>query len=449
MKHRTMRTLGMLLAGMLLSTACVAAVPSATCRARGQAALSAWTQGRGDQAVEHFAPAVAAKASPQMLEQVWTQLATTFGKFRSLGELADREVAGHEMLVAPLDFTNGSMAALVACDAQDRITTFRVVPAAAVPGLAKAAPAPAVPGVVSQGIDVPTPLGPLSGTLTLPKGAGPFPAVVLVAGSGPQDRDETIGPNKPFRDIAIGLAKTGVASLRYDKRTLVYGTKMVDKPYTVDDEVTDDALAALQVLAKQDNVDPDRLFVLGHSLGAMMAPRIGKRDPQLAGIVMLAAPARPLLEVSAAQVRELGKREHVGADKIAASEQAIKDERKLLETADPAHPPKGVFFHAPQSYWLSLHDYNQVAVAKGLDTPMLILQGGSDFQVSPEDDFAVWKKALADEPDVAFHLYPDLSHLFMPAGSTGTTADYATPGHVAPEVIHDIARWIKAQKPVM
>jgi alpha-beta hydrolase superfamily lysophospholipase len=104
-----------------------------------------------------------------------------------------------------------------------------------------------------------------------------------------------------------------------------------------------------------------------------------------------------------------------------------------------------MFGNAPQGYWLSLHDYRQVDVAKGLAMPMLILQGGADFQVSPALDFAHWKQALAGRPQTAFHLYPGLSHLFMPAGKTGTVADYAAPGHVDARVIGDIAAWIEAQ----
>lgn len=199
---------------------------------------------------------------------------------------------------------------------------------------------------------VKSPRGPLPGVVTLPAGKGPFPAVVLVAGSGPQDMDESIGPNKPFRDIAMGLAVQGVASLRYDKRTYVYGARIAgDDLFTVDQEVTDDAVSAARMVATQPTVNPRREFVLGHSLSAMMGPRIGGRDPALAGLIMLAAPARSLLAVSAQQVREQGKRAGATEQQIAAGEQAIATEHMLLARADPKHPPVGAFGHAPQSYW--------------------------------------------------------------------------------------------------
>lgn len=440
-KRATGLTVAML--GMVL-TAPAVAQPAAACQAHGQAALEAWTQGRFDLVGKYFAPVVAGKLTPEMLRQVWGQLQSQAGSFRSLGALAPRSLGGQDVLVAMLTFSDAPLAAIIHCDAQARIDGFRVVPAASVQPVA-AAPEPAIAGAVSRAMPVPSPLGPLPGTLTLPEGKGPFPAVLLVAGSGPHDQDETIGPNKPFRDLAAGLAKAGVATLRYDKRTYAHAAQIDAKVFTVDDEVTNDALAAARLLAQQPSIDPRRVFVLGHSLGAMLAPRIGQRDPRLAGLILLAAPARPLLEISAQQVREQGQRSHETAAQIAASEQAIMAEQKLLAAADPRHPPVGSFGGMPQRYWLSLHEVHQVEVAKKSSMPMLILQGGGDFQVSPTLDFSRWQQALAGRPQTDFHLYPGLSHLFMPAGKTETVADYRTPAHVDAKVIADIAAWVKAQ----
>ncbi|MGH8114691.1 MAG: alpha/beta hydrolase family protein, partial [Rhodanobacteraceae bacterium] len=282
--------------------------------------------------------------------------------------------------------------------------------------------------------------------LTLPAGEWLFQEVVLVGGSGPNDLDETVGGSKPFRDIANGLAAAGIASLRYDKRQTDYPLQMSANAHlTVDEEETDDALTAAHLLAKQRGINPHRVFVLGHSEGGMLVPRIGQRDPSLAGLILLAAPARKLLAVSRQQVREQGQRLGLPATQIHASEEALAAEQKLLDKADPKNPPQGEFGGAPQTWWLSLHGYDQVAVAKSLQLPMLILQGGSDFQVSPKYDFDLWKQALAGKSNVTFHLYPGLSHLFTPAGRTMTSADYAKPAHVDPTVIQEIDKWIKAQ----
>lgn len=451
MKQATMAIFGLMLAAALLPMACVAGQPTKTCIAHGQATLRALTQGHYDQ-VDKYLGSDFAGFTPQKWRQTWAQIQAQAGTFRTLGALAPRELAGQKLLVASLDFNKTPLAALVACDDSDRVTTLRLVPAATLAGTSRPAVKAHVEadGVCVEPLVVRSPLGPLRGALTLPEGKGPFPAVVLVAGSGAHDLNETVGPNQPFRDIADGLAKHGVASLRYDKRTFDYGAKVAgNSDFTVDDEVTDDALTALHELASQKEIDSHRVFVLGHSLGAMMAPRIAKHDKRLAGVIMLAAPARSFLAVIAAQIRELGVRQGASTQMIAKQEQAIADEQKLLGHADAAHPPQGTFELLPdhpvqQAYLLSLNDYHQVATAKSLDLPMLILQGSNDFQVSPTLDFNAWKKVLAGEPRVTFHLFPELSHLFMP-GPTRSPEDYSQPAHVVPAVIDTIAKWIKAQ----
>lgn len=437
-----------LLATVLLVAPSVFAAdaPADVCTSHSTALLDALGQGNYAHAGKDFNATVAAALDADKLQQVWNQVQGQAGAYQKHDAPTLQTVAGHSMVITRLTFDKTPLNALVACDANGKINTFRLVSAPPASAVISHAVRVDPNGVTSRSVQVPSPLGPLPGTLTLPKGDGPFAAVVLVGGSGPHDRDETIGPNKPFLDLANGLAAAGIASLRYDKRTYTYSVQMAaDTKITVDQEVTDDALAALKVLSHQPHIDDKRLFVIGHSLGAQMAPRIGQRDPHLAGLVLLAAPARRLLAVIAEQVRDQGRKHGETAAQIATREHAIEAERKLLANADTQNPPTGSFANVPQSYWLSLHDYDQLAVAKALRMPMLILQGGSDFQVSPTLDFARWKQVMQGHANVTFHLYPGLSHLFISAGKTGTIADYKTPGHVAHQVIDDIAAWIKHQ----
>lgn len=302
---------------------------------------------------------------------------------------------------------------------------------------------------VSRELSLPSPLGPLPGTLTIPGGAGPFPAVVLIAGSGPFDRDETLGPNKPFRDLAEGLAAAGIASFRYDKRTHAYSKKTVGNTFTIDDEVTDDALTALHVLRQQSLIDSHRLFVLGHSLGAFMAPRIGQHDPRVAGLILLAAPAELGPDVLIRQIRYLAPMQGASPAQLDALLAPLMKTRDMLAHADPKQPPAGDYYHAPASYWLSLRDYDPIATAQTLRVPLLVLQGDSDYQVTLQDDFSRWQGKFAHDPRVKLVEYSGLSHLFMPAGQPPSAADYAKPGHVDARVVRDIGVWIKAQPSVL
>ncbi len=151
--------------------------------------------------------------------------------------------------------------------------------------------------------------------MTKPAGVGPFPAVVLVHGSGPNDRDETFGPNKTFKDLALGLGSRGVAVLRYDKRTKVYGAKVSKlNPFTLKAETIDDALEAVALLRKEPGIDATAIFVLGHSLGGTAAPRIGAADSGIAGLIMLAGAVRPLEQSIVDQMQYLADADGVISD---------------------------------------------------------------------------------------------------------------------------------------
>ena len=287
---------------------------------------------------------------------------------------------------------------------------------------------------------------PLPGTLTLPKGDGPFPAVVLVHGSGPHDRDETIGPNKPFRDLAWGLASQGVAVLRYEKLTHHHREKLVElrDKVTIHEEGVRDAVAAVALLRKQKEIDGKRVFVVGHSLGAILAPQIGTLDPAIAGLVLLSGSPRPLEDVILEQMTyllslkgELTEEDKKELEKIRRQVARVKDKNLTADT-----PATELPLGAPATYWLALKAYDAAATAAKLKMPLLVLQGERDYQVTMAD-FAAWKKALDGRPNARFKSYPKLNHLYMEGEVKATPADYEKAGHVAPEVIDDVVAWIK------
>jgi hypothetical protein len=211
-----------------------------------------------------------------------------------------------------------------------------------------------------------------------------FPAVVLVHGSGPHDRDETLGANKLFRDIAEGLASRGIAVLRYDKRTEVYSQQVASlKDLTVEQETIGDALEALRFLGTQREIDPKRLFVLGHSLGAYLGPRIAERDPQIAGLIIMAGITRPLEDVIFAQYKYIG----APPDQLERVKQQVAEIHELKSAEGP--PILGV----PRSYWLDLNSYDPKADVRKLHCRILVLQGERDYQVT-KPDYVGWQNAL-------------------------------------------------------
>jgi len=270
----------------------------------------------------------------------------------------------------------------------------------------------------------------LPATLTIPNGSGPFPAVVLVHGSGPNDRDETVGGAKVFRDLAEGLSSRGIAVLRYVKRSRQYPDQFAsDKDFTVNQETVDDALRAVALVRQQARIDPAAVYVLGHSQGGYLAPRIMRRDSKLAGFVVMAGNVRPLGDLIVEQNEFFAS---LAGPLTAETEAKLEAIRK--------DPYAGL--NLPASYLADLKDYHPDREAKAMDTPMLILQGGRDFQVSMKD-FALWKAALGDRKNVVFHSYPQLNHLFIAGDGKPSPAEYEKPDHVSEEVVDDIAQWVR------
>jgi hypothetical protein len=285
---------------------------------------------------------------------------------------------------------------------------------------------------------------PLPATLTMPTSRGPHPAVVLVHGSGPNDRDETVGASKPFRDIAWGLASRGVAVLRYDKRTRVHGARFAasKEAFTVGEETVDDALAAAELLRRAPGVDAKRVFVLGHSLGGGLIPRIGLRDAKLRGFVVLAGYTRELLGEMARQYEYLFNLDGAVSERERELLEAARRDAARLKELKPGEAAGLTLQGVPAAYWLDLRDYSPPAEARKLRRPILVLHAERDYNVTAEA-FADWRRALSDRKDVTFKSYPKLDHLFLEGEGPASDADYRRPRNVARQVVEDIAAWIK------
>jgi len=283
----------------------------------------------------------------------------------------------------------------------------------------------------------------LPGTVSLPKGAGPFPGLVLVHGSGPQDRDETLGPNKPFKDLAWGCATGGIAVLRYEKRTKEHGGKMqsMSSGLTVMEETVLDARLAVDVLRGQPEVAPDRVCLLGHSLGGMLAPRIAQGQTGVRAIIILAGTTRKLEDVMLDQIQYIAKLDGEVSKEEQAKIDAVSAEVERIKKLTPADREKTSILGAGSAYWLDLNRYDAVALAQKVKKPILVLQGGRDYQVTMED-LKGWQEVKSNRPGVTVKVYPPLNHIFAAGKGTCTPQEYSNPSHVAQEVVRDIAGWV-------
>jgi dienelactone hydrolase len=392
-------------------------------------------------AVAMLAPAVRDTLPEAELRTLWETLPRQLGGAARRGPPRGESIGGQPVVTYRLDFPAMALDARIAIDADGAITGFRLVPAQR-----RYEPPPPVPPeapLVERDFRIRTPHGkPLDGTLALPKGDGPFPAVVLVQGSGPLDRDATVGPNKPFADLARGLAARGVAALRYDKRTFAHPQEFANRPFTADDEVTLDAVAAVAALRGTPGIDPDRIVVLGHSLGGMLAPRIAAADGRLAGLALVAAPALPLEDKVVMQARYLAALDGITTPEEAAAIRGLESERNTVRAlSDEASAPPRLMLDLPARYWLDLRGYDPVAAAIETGLPLLLLAGERDYQVD-HNDWALWEQALSGRPGAILHRYPDLNHLLMRGEGPPNPTEYFEPGRVDRHLIEDLAGWV-------
>jgi dienelactone hydrolase len=393
--------------------------------------------------VATFDEKIRAKLSEEQLRAAWDNVLRQAGAFKQMREPRVLTKGENQIVIITSEFERASTNIQIVFHASGEVAGFTVRPATPA---AEFTDAPYVSRERFTEHDITVGAGgwPLPGALAIPNGAGPHPVVVLVHGSGPGDRDQTIGPNKPFRDLALGLASRGVAVLRYEKRTREHAGKIADLPaFTVKEEVIDDVVAAVKLMRTTDRIDPKRTFVAGHSLGGMLTPRIvAAAGSDLRGAIVLAGAARSLEQSIVDQARYLA----LGDGKISPEEQKLIDEVdqlvprvKALKAGDSRISVAGI--SAPASYWLDLRDYNPPVAAQKITVPMLVLQGERDYQVTMED-FGKWKAALGARSDVTLKSYPALNHLFVAGTGPSLPAEYLTPGHIAEQVVSDIAAWV-------
>ena len=292
---------------------------------------------------------------------------------------------------------------------------------------------------------------PLNGILTIPESDHPVPAVVFVHGSGASDKDEKIRGLTPFKDLAEGLAEFGIASLRYDKRSFAHGFKMVrDKnlEVTVKSETIDDAIAASELLKKDSRIDAENVFVIGHSMGAMLAPRIDAEGGQFKGLILMAGSPRTLEEIMMSQ-NEAVLSKTKGLVHWIMEKQVSKLTKQfegLYEMSDAHSKAVKMGNGVTLYYFKEMGEHPASDYLLNLEKPILILQGEKDFQATVKDDYSQYQKLLEGKENVTFHLYEGLNHAFVKSVSDDimkAKQEYKPRRDVDARAIEDIAMWIK------
>lgn len=398
----------------------------------------------------YFGKAIKDKLPEEELPKLWKSITEQFGEFEGQREIIKRQLVTGEKISVICKFKGDLIALSMTFDEAGKIQGFFFDDPAKLDQTPTLYMSPEYANsalLIEKEMSISNGNFTLPAVLTLPNNRSNVPAVVLVHGSGPNDRDAThINPaNKIFKDFALGLASKGVAVLRYDKRTLIYKDQLAKSKngLTVNEETVDDAIAAVELLRKTKGVDPKKIYVLGHSLGGMMIPRIGLRDKKIAGLIILAGSSRSLQDSIVEQYKYLaslkGSLTEAEQNQLISLQQ-LAEATKKINSKYPDNTK--TLLDLPVSYWADLNAYNPELEAQKIQQPLLILQGEKDYQVTIKD-FQKWKDYLGKRKNVSFNLYPNLTHIFMKSnGGPPSPADYEAVGHVDSTVITDIANWI-------
>lgn len=396
------------------------------------------------EAYAFFDESAQSKITTENLEAIWKNLHTNYGKVLSTDVIQSKAEGEFFAVSVDVKFEKETQGFLLVFNKSEKIVGL--FPRQKANSQSYLRPAYADTNAYKEKeIYIKTAGHSLVGVLTTPAKGTNFPIVVLLHGSGPSDMDETVGPNKPFKDLAAGLATKGIASIRYVKRTLAYAGEF-SKAFTVKEEVTEDALAAIALARTIPGADKKKIYLFGHSMGGMLAPKLATLAPDLNGLILAAAPARKLTDLideqnrySAAQVKDT-----TGAVKKQL-EEALKETAKTRITKLGLIKSDSLLLGLPAAYWVDLNLYDQVGTAKKLiKQKIMIVQGGFDFQVSPQD-YQIWNAALGKKKNVTLKLYPDLNHLLSPQKEKGNMSQYGVPVSVSEILLNDIATWIKAK----
>lgn len=397
-------------------------------------------EGKYQEAQDFFDVSVKEKLPPETLKTMWANLKTNLGEFESVNGAQNKVQDEFQIVILDCKFSKSSQPFQFVFNKDQKMVGFFILPKPTTNSY-KLPIYTDCDKFTEKLVTIKSGTHELPAMITLPKDTVNCPVVVFVHGSGPGDMDESVGAQKPFKDLAIGLASQGIASVRYVKRTALYAGEF-SGAFTTKEEVLDDALAVIAYTKKIVQVDSQNVYLFGHSLGGMLAPKIATLAPDLKGIILAAAPARKLQDISIEQNNYFFNIEKdTTKDGKKYLDLAIKDLTASKSITATSLPADSVILGLPAAYWADLNMMDQVALAKKIPQRIFVIQGGNDFQVSTKD-FTLWSTALKGKKGFDSKLYPMLNHLFSFVPEKGTTAQYQEAGNVDQPIVDDLASWI-------
>lgn len=370
---------------------------------------------------------VKSKLTVALLKQIHAQLISTYGEFKEIIEIKSEQVNNLQVINQVSKFGSKKLNIIISFDGSKVINGFYYTNA----------DNPTGDGLIEIGEQYK-----LKGKLTIPSGDGPFPVLIIMHGSGPTDMNCTVGENAPYRDIANGLQKQGIAVLRFNKRTFTYGKEIANnKNATVYDEYIYDSQEAVKFLQKQDKIDAENIFIVAHSQSGYLLPRIAENNPDVKAFIALAAAEQRAEDAIVIQTKYLINLDGI----VTEQEEQILAQRiqaqKIIK--DIKNQPADInVLGAFRSYWLDLADYEPTKEIKNITRPVMFLQGERDYQVDM-NSFKAWQEAVKGLSNFSFKSYPKLNHLFMAGEGPANPQEYYLKGTVDSAVINDIAEFIK------
>lgn len=285
----------------------------------------------------------------------------------------------------------------------------------------------------------------IKGSLCIPNYLKTLNAVIMLSGSGPNNRDSEIGPNSPFKDIAHGLATKGIISLRFDKRTKLYGKKIFTNnlELTLNEEYYEDTDFAIEYLlnyCKLNKIKIKNLILLGHSQGGTVIPYLkinSKFKDNIDASILMATPARNLEDIVKEQFKYIFSLDNI----LDTNEQKQLDNLDIQISNLKNNKNEDLPLGLSKDYFNSLENNNFIVNLEKLNLPLIILSSGKDYQVTPIE-LNIIENALKNNKNVNYKFYDELNHIFIKVDGVPSPSQYNTPGNVDSQVINDLIKWI-------